>query len=308
MDKFQPRIMGLKNRLDFLKDETFYPAPSGTRYKVFISEKYVIRFRDDNSNLLEREAKFLQKLNHKLIPKIIWTGKIDNQPVMIENRLLGKTLDIVWRTLPSENQNSIVQDIVQFISYLRNQQNDYIYSVNTGKKYDSFFDYLTDGMEEKMDALKKYSQAEKELKDIIAIIKNQEAQMVFKQIKITLVHGDLIIHNLLTDGENITGILDWESALFGDSDYDLFRLFYYQECAKSYHDQGIDETFEFDYMDKLVAAILKSNFIKDEKIFYKKYQFARAIFYLNAFDWAANSDNPEKYFSELATQWNKKRG
>jgi len=308
MKNFQFRIEQLKIRLDFLKSETFSPASSGTQYKVFVSKKYVIRFRDDDQGLLERETKFLQQLNHRLIPKIIWAGTTDSHHMMIENRLPGQTLDTVWRKLSAEIQNQIIQDIIQFIAYLQSRRNDYIYSVSTGKKYDRFFDYLADGLKEKVSAIEKYTQAEKVLKDILAIIQNPEAQTVFQRTKITLVHGDLIIHNLLTDGGNMTGVLDWESALFGDSDYDLFRLFYYQECAKAYHDQGIDETFESNYMDKLVAAILRSNFIKDEKIFYKKYQFARAIFYLNAFNWAANSDNPEKYFSELATRWNKKRG
>ncbi|MEK7537340.1 MAG: aminoglycoside phosphotransferase family protein [Patescibacteria group bacterium] len=308
MDELISRIEQLKNQLDFLKNENFSPAPSGTRYKVFISEKYVVRFRDDNPDLLKREAKFLGKLNHSLIPKIVWEGIIDSYPFMIEGRLPGQTLDMVWRNLPPETQSRIIRDIVEFIGYLYNQQNNKIYSVSTGKSYNNFWAYLTDDIEKRVDILKDYSQIKKELKNILVIIQKPEAQTVFKQPKITLVHGDLIIHNLLTDGENITGVLDWESALFGDSDYDLFRLFYYQECAKAYYDQGIDETFESDYMDKLVAAILKSNFIKDEKIFYKKYQLARAIFYLNAFDWAANSDNPEKYFGELATRWNKKRG
>lgn len=47
----------IKNQLDILKNETFSPASTGTRYKVFVSEKYVIRFRDDDHDLLEREAK-----------------------------------------------------------------------------------------------------------------------------------------------------------------------------------------------------------------------------------------------------------
>ncbi len=45
-------------------------------------------------------------------------------------------------------------------------------------------------------------------------------------------------------GKKLTGVLDWELALWGDSDYDLFRLFYYQECAKAYQEQGVDHTFE----------------------------------------------------------------
>lgn len=139
------------------------------------------------------------------------------------------------------------------------------------------------------------------------IINDPEIKKLFTiTTKNVLVHGDLIIHNLLTDGKNLTGVLDWESGLWGDSDYDLFCLFYYQECAKAYQQQGIDETFEHDYMDKLIAAILKSDLIKNRKIFLKKYQFTRAFFYLNALDWATSSNSPRKNINELITLWNKK--
>lgn len=303
MEEFQSRIKQLKSCIGILRDETFNHAPSGTRYKVFVSEKYAIRFRDDNHDLLERETKFLEKLDHPFIPKVVWKGTIDNHPLMIENRLLGQTLDTVWRKLPSENKNQIIQDIIQFIFYLRSQVNNKIYSVNTGEKYNRFFDYLTDGMEEKINAIKKYSQAEKGLKDILVNIKNPEVQMVFKQIKITLVHGDLIIHNLLTDKNRLTGILDWEFALWGDPDYDLARLWYYRECAKAYEKQGTDDIYESDFMNKLVSVIKGTNLIEDKEIFEKKYRVIRAYYRLNALNWAAKSDNPYKNIQELSDQW-----
>ena len=144
---------------------------------------------------------------------------------------------------------------------------------------------------------------------MLSIVNKSEAKDLFSnREKISLVHGDLIIHNLLTDSRNLTGILDWELALFGDPDYDLFRLFYYQECAKDYQEQGVDETFESDYMDRLIAMISKSNLIKNKKVFRKKYQFARAIFYLNALYWATNSGEPETNINELIVEWNKNRG
>lgn len=299
MDKLKSRIEKLKNLLDFLKDEGFSPAHSGTRYKVFVSEKYVIRFRDDDPGLLKRETKFLEQLSHPFIPKIVWEGVIDDYPAMIENRLPGKTLDTTWLNLPPETQNRIVQDIIEFIGYLRGRESNKIYSVNTGRKYNHFFDYFTDGIEEKIDAIKRYTQAEKKLRDLLTIIKNPETKGEFKKIKITLVHGDLIIHNLLTDGKRLTGILDWEFALWGDPDYDLARLWYYRERAKAYEEQGIDEIYESDFMDKLASAIKSSNLVEDEEIFEKKYKIIQAYYMLNALYWAVKSENPQKNIEEL---------
>ena len=309
MQNYLSRIKKIKKQLAISEEERFVAAPNGTHHKVFISNNYVIRFRDDNHKLLLREANFLKQLNHALIPKILWFREIDQLFFMVENRLTGKTINLVWKNLSKKNKENIVKQVVEFLQYQKTQTKDYIYSVNTGKKYKEFLDYLTDGVKQKVVDIKKFKQTNEIIRDLLLIINDPEVKNLFTiQTKTILVHGDLIIHNLLTDGKNLTGVLDWELALFGDPDYDLFRLFYYQECAKAYQEQGIDETFEADYMNKLITEILKSDLIDDRKLFQKKYQFVHAIFYFNALYWAANSDDPEKNINDLIAQWGKKIG
>lgn len=309
MKNYLLRIKKIKKKFTIPIEENFTVAPSGTNYKVFLSDNYVIRFRDDNPKLLLREVNFLKQLNHQLIPKVLWSGKIDELFFMVEDRLPGQTVDLIWKSLSLSNKKDIVKQVIQFLKYQRTITKDNIYSVKTGKKYKDFLDYLTDGIKQKITDIKKFKQADKILLDLSLIINNPEIKNLFTtKIKITLIHGDLIIHNLLTDNKNLTGVLDWELALFGDPDYDLFRLFYYQECAKAYQEQGVDETFEADYMSKLITSILKSNLIGDRKLFKKKYQFVYAIFYLNALHWAVNSNNPQKNIYELIAQWGKKNG
>lgn len=307
MQNYLLRIEKIKKKFTLLQKESFKIALNGTHHRVFLSNRYVIRFRDDNSELLLRESNFLKKMNYPLIPKIFWTGKIGGLVAMVENRLPGKTIDVVWKNLPKTNQMNVIRQLVQFLQYLQTQTGGYPYSVNTGKKYNIFLDYLTDAINQKISRVEKFKQTDEILKDLSSIIeKTKFKNLFFSEERLTLVHGDLIIHNLLTDGKNLTGVLDWELALFGDSNYDLFRLFYYQECARAYQEQGVDEIFEADYMDKLIIAISKSNLIKDKELFRKKYQFVRAIFCLNALYWSANSDYPEKNIDEIITQWNKK--
>lgn len=309
MPDYLTRINKIKREFTILQKENFEVAPDGTHHKVFLSNGHAIRFRDDNSKLLLREANFLKQLNHPLIPKVLWVGRINESIAMVENRLSGKNINIVWKTLPKVNQVNIIKQVVQLLQYFKAQARDYIYSVNTGKKYNNFPNYLTDTIKQKIARIKKFKQTNRILKDLLSVIGKPEIKNSFSNRgNVTLVHGDLIIHNLLTDGRNLTGVLDWELSLFGDPDYDLFRLFYYQECAKAYQEQGIDETFEADYMNKLITAILKSNLIENKKLFQMKYQFVRAIFYLNALYWASNSDSPKKTLNELIAQWGKKSG
>lgn len=309
MENYLKQIEKLKKEIPILQGENFKAASSGTRFKVFLSDKYVIRFRNDNSKLLKREANFLKQLNHPLVPKVLWEGEVDGSAAMVENRLPGETIDKLWKTFPEFIKINIIKQVVQFLHYLRIQNKDYIYSVNTGKKYITFLDCLIDTASQKIVRIKKVKQADELLASLVSIINNfQNKELFINAEQKSLVHGDLIIHNLLTDGKNLTGVLDWEFAFYSDPDYDLSRLFYYQECAKAYKEQGIDETFEAEYMDKLIAEISNSNLIKDIVLFQKKYRLIRAVFYLNALDWAVNSNSPEKNIRELINQWNKKTG
>lgn len=309
MQNYLSRIRKIKKQFAISEEERFVAAPNGTHHKVFLSNSYVVRFRDDNPKLLLREANFLKQLNHALIPKILWLGKVDQLFFMVENRLPGKTINLLWKNLSTSNKKNITEQVVKFLQYQRSQTKDYVYSVKTGKKYKRFLDYLTDGVKQRATSVKKFKQTNEIMGDLLLIINDPEVKNLFTiKTKATLIHGDLIIHNLLTDGKNLTGILDWELALWGDSDYDLFRLFYYQECAKAYQEQGVDETFESNYMDRLIATILKSDLIKNKKLFQRKYQLVHAIFYLNALYWATNSDSPEKNINEIIVQWDKKNG
>ena len=306
MQKYLLKIDKIKKKFPVAQNENFKPAQNGTHHKVFISNNYVIRFRDENPDLLQRESKLLKELKHPLIPRILWSGKINKSFVMIENRLPGIALNSAWRNIKNNYKTRIIQQAVNFIKYLKTEKRNYFYSVNTGKKYNFYFNYLTDGIDVKIAKIKKFKQANKIIEDLLAIIKQRNAKNIFKKSSINIVHGDLIVHNILTDGKNLTGVIDWELALFGDPNHDLFRLFYYQECAKAYQEQGNDETFEADYMDKLIAEILKSNIIKNKKLFQKKYQFVRATFFLNALYWAVNSSAPKKIINELIMRWDKK--
>lgn len=133
MNNYLLRIRKIKKQFAISKEERFAVAPNGTNYKVFLSNSYVIRFRDDNPKLLLREANFLKQLNHALIPKILWFGEINQSFFMVENRLPGETIDSVWQSLPTNNKNNIIKQVVEFLRYQKTETKNYVYSIKTGK-------------------------------------------------------------------------------------------------------------------------------------------------------------------------------
>jgi hygromycin-B 4-O-kinase len=44
-----------------------------------------------------------------------------------------------------------------------------------------------------------------------------------------LIHGDFGAYNVLTDGEHVTAVIDWDRALFGDPLYDVANLLFWRE-------------------------------------------------------------------------------
>ena len=69
----------------------------------------------------------------------------------------------------------------------------------------------------------------------------------------------------------------------------------------------MDDTFEADYMDRLIEAIRESNLISDKISFQQKYKVVRALFYLNALSWAAQSAQSEENIKENVNLWEKNK-
>lgn len=305
----QNYISKIKKETSYLQKEQFKKATNGTHFKVFISSHYVIRFENNNQKILLRESSLLNSLNHPLIPKILKIGKINGLTYIIENRLPGKNTNILWKNISQKNQEKIIAQIIEFLKFMRTSKQKCIYSVSSGKKYINFLDFYLTSTKAKIENVKKNPTAKKFLANLLETIESPLYQKPFvENKKPVLIHGDLIIHNILTDGKKLTGIVDWEMALFGEQDHDIFRLCYYLECSKAYLDKGKDSSFEFDFLNKLLSEIFNSGLIKNKRNFNKKYQFVKSIFYLHALDWACGSKNHKKNIREIILLWNKNQG
>ena len=305
---YSTKIDQIKKIFCDIQQEVFTPAESGTHHVVFLSKNYVIRFRENKPKLLKRESEFLKYLNNSLIiPRVLWMDEVDGTMAMVENRLPGEPLDSVWKKMNANQKESVINGMMEFITYMRNQLNNKVYSVATGEEYDSFSEYIIKDSKTKFSAIVKNKYARPLAEEIKNILYDSNKLNIFNNKQNTLVHGDLIMHNILVESGRITGIIDWELALWGDQDYDLARILYYEECAKVYEEDGIDVVQEREYMTRLknTTATL---FIKNQNIFNKKYDVFRAFFYLRALAWAATSDNPNKNVNELTKSWTKKKG
>lgn len=296
----QSVIDSIRNRIAFLADENFISAGHGTKHHVFISQSYILRVRKErhSQETLVREAEFLRKIAKPLVPRVLWQGVVGSEYVVIENRLPGERLSKIWHDLSVVGQRIIISDLIDFLRSLRRVENDKIYSVKSGKHYQRFYDYLVDKVDCRA-GIDKFPLALELKERLEKKILSSMAKNIFDHPGISLVHGDLLIHNLITDGTRLSGVVDWETAMFGDPDFDICRLIYYQELARSYYDRGRDEIFECDFIGSLLLAVGKSELIADLAELEAKYDIIRSVFYLDALYWAVGSSHPLKYMAEL---------
>ncbi len=307
MNQEEKKILDIiLNKNLYLSREEFCRAGDGTHYFVFLSENYVIRVRREGQEILFREAELLQQLNLSLVPKVIQVEQEENFAFMVENRLPGSNINLTWKDLKEEKHEKIAKNIVDFLERIHQETGSYFYDVQRGKSYRDLFSALSDEAKENMEVIEKTGQAKDLLADIKKGIADEQAKEKLEKIKNPcLVHGDMIIHNLLTDGEQLTGVIDWELARWGDPDHDLARLVYYHECARGYFEQGQDESFEYDFLNKLLSRLKTKINTEDFRI---KYRYYRSLFYLKALAWAVNSDKPEENMAELKHDWENKSG
>lgn len=180
---------------------------------------------------------------------------------------------------------------------------DHCFRVNTkfwSVQYHQYFENYNELLQYKLriyqNKIFQNKTAYQKYKKVEQYLKQDYVQKKFSQVQPTLVHGDLIMHNLLIYQGKFSGLIDWEFAQYGDPFYDLGRVLYYQECAKDYLENHQDIHFEYDFTSRLVKKL-------EERIPYQeeKYQIIRSFYFVDTIIWALNQKNSTETLSNLIT-------
>lgn len=297
-------IQKILNQAGINDVQKFNKVSGGTIHEVFSSKDHIIRIRPKTPQIALFEATFLEKVEHPLIPKVIWSGIIDGKGIIVESKLLGSPLSQSWRELSSASKQKVIQEIFDFTHFLGEHNCHQISAVSSEDIYPDFYTYLITRINKKFPAIIDHLKLKSFTEALDTQINSSEVRDLFTDFQANLIHGDLLMQNILIDGDTLTGIVDWEMALCGDPDYDLFRWLYYRECAQAYFDRGEDSDFELDFMDDVLDHAKEAGLIPDSGVFWQKYSFLRNIFYLDAFHWAiTQSKDIGQEVSTLLNKW-----
>ncbi len=274
-------------------EEDFRKAEKGTRSTVYISDRFVVKINKDLA-VLKNESEVLKMLNLDIVPRFVEFYIIQNLGVLIEKKLEGQAIDDVWRSINVVDKDKIVADITGIICKINQHKKDYFWSAQFDVKFKTYKDLLFYKFKLYQKKIFENKLSHKLFLEITNNITEEKVNKTLSQLQPTLLHGDLIMHNFLTDLRRLTGILDWEYAQYGDPFYDLARVIYYQECAKAYTSENRDEHFEYDFTTRLTEK-LSQNINLD----FGKYKIIRSFFFVDTIIWALNSTDSEKHLSEL---------
>ncbi len=273
--------------------EDFRKAEKGTRSQVFLSENFVIKI-NRNLTVLKNESEVLKTLTLDTAPKFVAFYIIQNYGVLVEQKINGQLIDGVWKDIKISNRERIVADIAGTVYKINQQKKDYFWSAQFDMKFKNYKDLLFHKFKLSEKQIFENQSAYKLFLKVASNIEEGKAEKIFNQSLPVLLHGDLIMHNLLTDLQRLTGILDWEFAQYGDPFYDLARVMYYQECAKAYIDEQRDKHFEYDFTTRLIEK-LSQNINLD----FEKYKIIRSFFFIDSIIWALGSADPVKNLATL---------
>lgn len=284
-------VKEVKKRLAIKED--FQKADKGTSSQVFFSDNFVIKV-NRNLTVSKNESEVLKTLTLDIAPRFVAFYTIKNYGVLVEQKIKGQSIDDAWKDIEIPSRRRIVADIAEAVYKINQQKKDYFWSAQFDMKFKNYKDLLFYKFKLNEKQIFENQSAYKLFLEVSDNIEEKKVEIIFNQSPPALLHGDLIMHNLLTDLCRLTGILDWEYAQFGDSFYDLARVVYYQECAKAYVDEQRDEHFEHDFTTRLIDQLKQ---VVDFNL--EKYVVIRSFFFVDTIIWALGSADPIKNLATL---------
>lgn len=224
---------------------------SSVTNEVWISERYVIRVNRTLDQRLRREA-FLGPLLPEEVgyPEVVAYGGELGADYLIVKRMPGQVLSRWWPTMEDEQREDAVRQVTRKLKALHRFETPAELSeiesphLLGGPK-------ASNPIEPLLDALDKAG----ELPHVRLDLLDRARSMVMATcdsldgfVASTLIHGDLHFENVLWDGEQVTGLLDFEWAHTAPPDLELdiflrFCSFPYLHVAEDYEHLTVPEDY-----------------------------------------------------------------
>jgi aminoglycoside phosphotransferase (APT) family kinase protein len=233
-------MIEIKDIFKILKTQNIFPSviefyqKNGRIIDYLLDNKYILRISKStlDAHMKQNRIKMLS-----MVPKIHSSGCFtvsgDQYYYLITDYVQGEDLWSVIQKLSDEQKNNVGKEIAQFLSELHSIKDDsydighYIPTIPRCTKSwkDGHLEYmerLRSGLADIDIKLESKKIVSKAFDYIYANINSLEYQSGAK-----LLHNDFHPKNIIVQEGSLSGIIDWECAQFGESDFELTHLFHW---------------------------------------------------------------------------------
>lgn len=180
-----------------------------------LGPRYIFKERSNKPPCFEaRNLQFLEQRTSIPIPKFVLDYEHNDRYFIQTERIYGDTLNTVWASLSAADKERIAKQTAEYISQLRKLQSPYMQSLGEQPLFSTFL--FRDGFGQPHGPLSSDDELWAAWTPVLKHLP-EKARLRFRERMpsaepYTFTHGDLSIGNIIVDGGNLAGILDWESS------------------------------------------------------------------------------------------------
>ncbi len=226
--------------LDIAFDD-LQPLEGGRVNQVVRSDSgYVVRLADDpaSSQRLEAEARLLGRLR-EIVPtwEILASGRRGGYTYQIYPFIRGDNLTNTWAQLTATEKDRVVEQLTRHLRALHGLRFEGFGPVqDSARQSPTWSSCLLDEVEEVLSTLRPLAGGAR--CDAVRSWARSTGACLEDTRRPRLVHNDLWFNNLLVDGSEIVGLIDFEFAVRGAPDLELYKLEYFVRSPEAFHSQG----------------------------------------------------------------------
>jgi len=180
-----------------------------------LGPKYILKERSDKPPSFEaRNLRFLKENTTIPVPTVVLDYSSEDRYYIQTERVPGETLETAWATLSATEKVLIAKQTAEFLLQLRRLQSPKMQSLGEQPLYSAFLfqgDYgQPHGPLSSDDEL--WAVWAPALKGLPAKALSRLRERLPSSAPYTFTHGDLFLGNIIIEGGNLAGIIDWESS------------------------------------------------------------------------------------------------
>ncbi len=193
--------------------------------KFLIDDDLIVKLNPNDSDEFSKENFILSRFQTLPVPRLI---KYDNsrtlipEEYIIESRLEGTNLSLVWPDMNEEEREGIFKDLIRILKQFHKTRFDFYGDfVDKSKRYAKWSDFIEDRYNTNKRLAREMKILDEKDFSIIHDFYLQNKEYLTSEIRPCFCHGDVHFNNILVAGGKITGILDFDLSQAAPLDYEF---------------------------------------------------------------------------------------